>query len=451
MARPGCSRLSCRPVKQRLLNILFWSVISAAFIGPGTITVAASAGAGFGYALLWALVFSTLACMVLQESAARLSTVSGRNLGESLKLYLSTTLVGRLTVYLVLAAILLGCAAYETGNILGAVAGVSLVFDLPPAPVTLAIGVSAFALFWFGSTAQIARVMGCAVAFMGLCFVVTVLVIRPPLGELLTGALVPRIPRGAEMLILGLVGTTVVPYNLFLGSGLANTQSLREMRWSLGIAIGLGGLISMAVLVVGASIMGTFTFEALAEELAATLGPWAAGMLAIGLFGAGLTSAVTAPLAAAITARSMLAADRASAPWQDSGRYYRLTWMAVLFTGVGFSLVQLAPIPAIILAQALNGVILPLVAVFLLIIMNNIRLLNATAINSHRFNALMGLVVFSTIIIGITNLARALTRLLGIGLADENIIFFSSLAVSLAIAWPVVRLIQRLRLPASPA
>ena len=429
----------------RLRHILFWSVISAAFIGPGTVTVAASAGAGFGYALLWALLFSTIACMVLQESAARLSSVSGYNLGQALRLYLMDSLPGRLTVYLVLAAILLGCAAYQTGNILGAVAGVSLMLDLPPAAITLTIGVCAFVLFWFGSITQIARVMGCVVGLMGLCFLLTAVVIRPPLGELFAGALIPRFPTGSEMLILGLIGTTVVPYNLFLGSGLAHRQNLSEMRLSLCIAIGLGGLISMAVLVVGAAIVGEFTFQALADELSASLGPWAGWMLAIGLFGAGFTSAVTAPLAAAITARSLLAVDARSATWQDSGRGYRLVWIIVLLIGVGFGIAQAQPIPAIILAQALNGIILPLVAVFLLIMVNNRQLLGQGAINSQAFNALMGLVVLVTLLIGIANLARALSRALDIQMLSENAILLIATLTAAAVAWPMVGTIKRLR------
>ena len=70
---------------KRLLDVLFWSVISAAFIGPGTVTTAASAGAGYGFALLWALGFSTVACLVLQEASARLTLASGSDLGQALR------------------------------------------------------------------------------------------------------------------------------------------------------------------------------------------------------------------------------------------------------------------------------------------------------------------------------------------------------------------------------
>jgi len=74
-------------IKKRILNILFWSVISAAFIGPGTVTTAASSGASYGTALLWALLFSTLACLLLQEAASRISIVTGKNLGQSISDY----------------------------------------------------------------------------------------------------------------------------------------------------------------------------------------------------------------------------------------------------------------------------------------------------------------------------------------------------------------------------
>jgi hypothetical protein len=111
---------------KRLLDVLFWSVISAAFIGPGTVTTAATAGAGFGLQLAWALLFSTVACIALQEAVARLVIASGRGLGAAIR---STggTVLAALTGF----AIVLGCAAYEAGNILGGVAGAQLVLDLP--------------------------------------------------------------------------------------------------------------------------------------------------------------------------------------------------------------------------------------------------------------------------------------------------------------------------------
>lgn len=433
-------------MKNRLLQILFWSVISAAFIGPGTITTAASAGAEFGFALLWALVFSTITCIILQEASSRITTVSGVNLGQALREYLFDQFWGRVTVFVILTAIILGCMAYEAGNILGAVEGAALILEVPTQLLTIVIGVFAFTLFAVGSIKVIARVMGIVVAVMGLCFVTTSLIIQSSIGDLLSNGLIPRFPQGSGMLILALIGTTVVPYNLFLGSGIASVQSLREMRWSLGIAIGLGGIISMAVLVVGASIAGEFTFPSLAAELAQTLGDWAAIFLGVGLFAAGFTSAVTAPLAAAITARSLLERKNERTPrWEYKGWGFRIVWGTVLLVGLFFGLIKVQPIPAIILAQALNGIILPLIAIFLLLMANNVRLLSSSAINPRIYNLLMGLVVFVTVIIGMTNLFKALTRAFSVELVNDQVIGGSALVLTILLAWPAYRAIRKLR------
>lgn len=432
-------------MKQRLLNILFWSVISAAFIGPGTITTAASAGAGFGYSLVWALVFSTFACIVLQESSSRLTTVSGLNLGQAIREYLLDKLWGRVTAYFILAAILLGCVAYEAGNILGAVAGASLVLDVPYYVLTLVIGVLAFALLGFGSVGFIAKVMGIIVAFMGACFLTTAIIIQPSLSDIFREGMVPNFPAGSELLILALIGTTVVPYNIFLGSGLASKQSLSEMRWSLSIAIGLGGIISIAVLLVGASIAGSFTFEALADQLSATLGAWAAIFLGLGLFAAGFSSAITASLAAAVTAKSLLQDEVNLPKWNDGGSYFNAVWAFVLLIGLIFGLIRVQPVPAIILAQALNGIILPLVSIFLFLMVNNVQLLDKNTINGTTLNLMMGLVVFVTVIIGITNVTKVVTNVFSIDILDENIIVASSLLLSLLISWPVYIATKKLR------
>ncbi len=404
-------RIPSLTVRNRLLNILFWAVLSAAFIGPGTITTAASAGSGYGFTLLWALAFSTVACVILQEASARLTIASGKNLGEALKGRFNRSLAGRSASYLVLISIVLGCAAYEAGNILGSVEGARLIVDTSTVTLTLAIGLAAFLLLWFGSTKMIAQLLGIIVAVMGICFVSTAVIMQPPIGELLSSMFVPRLPTGAEILVIGLVGTTVVPYNLFLGSGLRHTQNIKEMRFSLSTAVILGGVVSMAVLVAGTSVAGEFTYEALAGRLGATLGSWASAFFGIGLCAAGLSSALTAPLAAALTARGMLG-NPTEAAWSDKGRYMRMVWGGVLLTGIIFGVLQVQPIPAIILAQALNGLILPFVAVFLLLVMNDTSLLGESTINTKFYNMLMGIIVLCTVVIGLTNVYKAIMKVL---------------------------------------
>ena len=393
---------------KRLASILLWSVIAAAFIGPGTVTTAASAGATYGLSLLWALLFSTAACLVLQEASARLTIVSGRNLGQALRDQYRAGPQKGAVLLLVLGAIVAGCAAYEAGNILGGVSGAVMVTGWPAHLLTLGSGVIAGALLWRSPPQTVARSLSLVVAVMGLAFLCTAVLQRPSLGEILRASLVPSMPRGAGLLILGLVGTTVVPYNLFLGSGIAAGQELRDLRLGLIVAVGLGGLISMAVLVTGTAVEGSFSFLALSEVLSLELGSWAANLFALGLLGAGLSSAITAPLAAAVTARSLLQEGGEDDRWSPTDWRYRSVWIGVLMVGLGFGLSGVRPVPAIILAQALNGFLLPLVSVFLFLAVNDRRLMGE-AVNGRLANVATLGVVWVAMLLGVTAVSRAVS------------------------------------------
>ncbi len=396
-------------LRSRLLNILFWSVISAAFIGPGTVTTAAKAGADFGLSLLWALTFATIACLVLQEASARLAIASGMDLGQAIWQQAVRGKRGYYIPVLVAFCILSGTAAYEAGNLLGAMVGTSLLFHLPSWTVVLVIGLVVAVILLIPSIKIIARLLGSLVAFMGIAFLVTSVAISPALPDIVMGLIKPVIPwnSGGTLLVVGLIGTTVGPYNLFLGSGISAGQSIREMRSGLAVAIVLGGVISMAVLVTGTAMAGDFTFPGLAGILDDYLGGAGTIILAAGLFAAGFTSAVTAPLASAVTVRSLFG-NRDPHKWETHSWRFRMVWMIILAIGLVFGMAGFKPVPVIIVAQALNGVILPVIAVFLFIVVNNPKIMK----NRHnRFpgNVLMTIVVFISLLIGMVGLLRALT------------------------------------------
>jgi len=395
---------------KRLLNILFWSVIAAAFIGPGTVTTAARAGSDFRFALAWALLFSVIACLVLQEASGRITVLTGKELGGAIRLRFGASRAGRWIPALVAAGLILGCAAYEAGNLLGGVAGMRLVVDVSPWLLTVIAGAAAAALLASGNTRWIARILGALVAFMGIIFVVTAIRLGPDLVELLGG--LARIPAGSTLLVLGLVGTTVVPYNLFLGSALARDCDLGEMRWGLGVAVVGGGVISLGVLVVGSALGGGLEYERLAAVLDERLGGGAGASLALGLFAAGFTSAITAPLAAALAARSLFGGD-GDERWSPRSARFRAVWLGVLIAGMAFGVADVRPIPVIILAQAFNGLLLPLVAVFLWMTMNDRQLLGDEGVNSVAQNVVMGAVVLVCILLGLRGVLAAIHGALG--------------------------------------
>ena len=401
-------------IKKRILNILFWSVISAAFIGPGTITTAASSGASYGTALLWALLFSTLACLLLQEAAAKISIVTGKNLGQSISDYFENRSSKTVVLLLVLGAILVGSAAYEMGNLLGAVEGIKLLFDIPSYMLVLVIGVIAAILLSIPSLRIVSTILGILVVIMGIGFLVTAIMVKPAFNEIIKGTFIPSFPGPqAGMLVLALIGTTIVPYNLFLGSGLSKKgQSLKEMRFGLSIAIVLGGIFSMAVLIAGSAISGTFSFEALAGVLQDMMGPAGKYLLGFGLFAAGFTSAVTAPLAAAVTLSSLFGQNKPE-KWRSASWRFRIAWILVLCTGIGFASLNIKPVPAIILAQALNGFLLPFVSIFLYVVIQ--KSLYRRTISNRISNALMLIVIYITLIIGLNSAVKAVTGLMAPG------------------------------------
>jgi Mn2+/Fe2+ NRAMP family transporter len=427
---------------KRFLQILFWSVIPAAFIGPGTVTTCASAGAGFGYALLWALTFSTIATVVLQEASARVTVVSGRNLAEAIRDRFRGGATGLLVLLLVLGAVVLGNAAYEAGNVLGASAGAALGSPVDARVATLLIGVVSAAVLWVGTPRVVTTVLAATVAFMGIAFLATAFLLRPPVGEVLRGSLVPAVPAGSGLLLLGLVGTTVVPYNLFLGSGIARGQNLRDIRFGLTVAVVLGGLISMGILVAGADVEGTFSYEAVSATLSTRLGGWGGPLFAWGLFAAGFSSAITAPLAASVTARGLFGQD--TDRWEPRGWRYRTVWMGVLAVGVGFGLAGIRPIPAIILAQALNGVLLPFAAVFLLVIVNDRGLMGDAGINGPAANAATTAVVAVTLVLGVSGVLRAAATTLG-RTATEGQILGTAAVIAALLLVPLFLWVRRAR------
>ncbi len=413
-------------MKSRILNFLFWLVIAAAFIGPGTVTTAASAGASFGYQLIWALVFSTFACAVLQEAAARVVIASGQSLSGAIKeQYTSKPLI-----YTIVVTVFLGCAAYEAGNILGAISGLALVITSIPVWVFTVIIVAVSALILFlDKISSVANLLGVLVAIMGFSFLIVAIQAKPNLPAALEGAFIPSLEGESVLLTLGLVGTTIVPYNLFLGAGLAKGQSVKQMRAGLIPSVILGGIISIAVVIVGAGLESSFSFENLFDYLKTNQGNGMAWLFAIGLFAAGFTSTITAALAGSFAIQSGFSNKEVS----NTRDWSLMKWWAlVLLVGLVFGVSGIKPIPVIILAQAANGFILPLIAFVLWIVLNNANSVGE-ARNSLLQNAFMAITVLVTSLLGIINVFKASHSVLGYNFTFEGAIVLGTVIPSFLI------------------
>lgn len=412
-------------MKRKILNYLFWLVIAAAFIGPGTVTTAASAGASFKYQLVWAMVFSIIACLVLQESAARIAIVSGKSLGKAIMQRFHK----RGVAWLIGGSILLGCLAYEAGNILGAISGLALIVTgIPQWIFTITIGIGAFIALFFGRSTNVANLLGVLVGIMGLAFMIAAFSAPLDISSLMKGAMIPSMPNDAIVITLGLIGTTIVPYNIFLGSSLAEGQDLKQMRSGLSASVIIGGVISICVILVGAQLDTSFSFNALYNHLLEQNGQAMAVLFGIGLFAAGFTSTITASMAGALTIKSV---HLQGENWNEKSKSYRLLWGAVLLVGVGVGLSGLKPIPVIILAQAANGLILPILTYAIWLIVNS-QLVGKHQ-NGWIANSFMAITLLVSTVLGLLNVLKASYSALGWGLEVQPIHIFSLVGAGLII------------------
>ncbi|HZY81892.1 MAG TPA: Nramp family divalent metal transporter [Cyclobacteriaceae bacterium] len=383
-----------------LSSVILWSVISAAFIGPGTVTTSVTAGSNYGLSLLWAVTFATFGCIALQELSARITIASGLTFGESLlkKFGLRN---GRILQWIVGGSVVFGCAAYEAGNILGAVAGLNLITGWSNTMLTILVTVVSGAVLWFKGKDLISNLMTALVVIMGVAFAALAFSQDFTLAALATSTITPVIPAGSEVIVLGLIGTTIVPYNIFIGAGISKGQTIPLMRVGLSISVAIGGAITAAILIAGISIENFDSFQEIAAAMSQQVGQWGAYALALGLFAAGFSSAITSPFAASLIATTVFGFK--------SQTNVRIVWLLVLLTGFVFGISGVKPIPVILAVQALNGLILPLITMYLIIIVNDVTIVPKGFSHGSRYNIILMVIMLAVSLIGISNIDKSLS------------------------------------------
>ena len=411
----------------RIKNVGPGALVAAAFIGPGTVTSCSISGATAGYTLLWAMLLSVISVIIMQSMAARLGIVSGMGLGEALREKFTSQGARILISILVIAAVFIGNIAYETGNLTGSILGIQAAFpaadnqtvkiaDNQTVKIVLALvlGVIAFALLFSGSYQRVENFLTALVVLMGVIFLICAFAAKPDWGAVFAGLFGFRVPDGGDwMTVAALMGTTVVPYNIYLHAASASTKwgktgdkedALANSRFDSIISIGLGGIISMAIIVCAAATIhatgGTIASGAdMAKALTPLLGSWATVIFGIGLFAAGITSTLTAPLAAAFASSGILG-------WGEDMKQtrFKVFWIIVLVFGI-FATCTLgaSPTQIILFAQAANAILLPVTGILLLIVANDANIMKEYK-NKTWFNILVVIVIAIFIFIAARNM-----------------------------------------------
>ena len=383
------------------------ALVTAAFIGPGTLTLCILAGVQHGFSLLWAMLLSGLITIFIQNTAARIAWTTRKGLAQSSLNQVVSPALKLALAALLISAIFIGNAAYEAGNLSGALLGLKGLFggntflfgELDTLPLLLGLIVGYLLLK--GNFKWLKQLLVAIVILMSLSFLLTAALTQPNLGEVLSGLFLPSFQSDEILTIVGLLGTTVVPYNLFLHSAMvaaSPNMSLEELRQDTLVAVGLGGVVSLSIIIAAASLEGNSLTNAadLGEALAPLCGAAAPEFMQFGFFAAGLTSALTAPMAAGFVVAECF-------QWSTKSWGYRLTALSVLLVGVAFTLLGAVPLEIIRFAQIANGILLPVIGLLLLFTVNNSSLMKS-ARPSFFQNAIFVFIELFFIFLGIKSL-----------------------------------------------
>lgn len=386
------------------------AIVTASFIGPGTVTTATRAGSSFGYAILWSVLFSIITTIVLQLMMSRLGIITQEGLGEAIREQFAHPLIKFAAIWLVAVSITIGCAAYISGDLLGTSLGLSALTGISEHTIAPIIGIIILLFGMSGSYKFIEKIMVVLVFVMGVTFITTMVVAKPDLGEIFKGAFVPGIPKGSIIMIIAMIGTTVVPYNFFIHASSApekwnDPSHLKAARWDTIISISVGGLITAAILITSATMIRGVDVRSAAElslQLEPLLGSWAKQFTAIGLFAAGFSSATASPLGAAMTLGSVF-------KWKGGfkDKRFKIVFAVIIIIGIITSGLGFEPMDVLLFAQALNGILLPAIAILILIVMNNKNRLGKH-VNSLKMNIIGGIVALVCTGLGLYSLIDAL-------------------------------------------
>ncbi|MGC4896270.1 Nramp family divalent metal transporter [Micromonospora sp. DT31] len=344
-----------RPVRGRLILLGPAFVAAVAYVDPGNFATNSTAGARYGYLLVWVVVAANLAAMLVQTLTAKLGLATGRSLPELCREHLPRPLNRIMWAQAELVAM-----ATDLAEVIGGAVALHLLFGVPLLPGGLIVGAASFAILALRARGfrtfeiAIAVLLGAIV----LAFAVNLVSAQPDASAAAAG-LLPRMQGTDSMLLAaGILGATVMPHVIYVHSALtpnrlpADGEAQRRvvakgLRIDVLIALGIAGAVNLAMLLVaassfhGTSIPGTDTLEGVHAGLATTIGTAAAVGFAVALLLSGLASTSVGTYAGEIIMQGFL---RRRVPLLIRRMITLLPALAVLAIGVD-------PTRALVLSQ----------------------------------------------------------------------------------------------------
>ncbi|WP_406314347.1 Nramp family divalent metal transporter [Streptosporangium sp. NBC_01639] len=368
-------------------------VVSMAYIDPGNFATNMSSGARYGYLLLWVIAAANLLAMFVQALSAKLGIATGRNLPQLCRDHLPRPLTMVLWVQGELVAI-----ATDLAEFIGGALALNLLFGIPLLPGAMITAVVSFVLL---GLAPRGRHRFEAVITGMLVIIVAGFAYQVLRSGSLAGAVDGLVPRlaGPDSLLMatGIIGATVMPHVIYLHSALTQDHgrisglraAVRASRADIAIALGVAGLVNMAMLTVAAA---TFhggdpgSLQAIHAGIGAILGPAAAVAFALALLSSGLASSSVGTYAGQVIMEGFL---RRRIPLTARRLITIVPAMMILSAGID-------PTRALILSQVALSFGIPFALVPLLAFTGNRRLMGALV--NHRRTTALGITVATVII-----------------------------------------------------
>lgn len=403
---------------QKLRNMGPAAIITSAFVGPGTITAATVAGVNFGYELLWAVAFSVISLIVLMEMSSRIGIIGNKNFIEAAIEIIPENKAWKTFVNVLVGLTVASVAfGFEAGNIIGSSLGLGDVLGSGQLVAALIVGVLALSTVLFGSTKALEKIMLMFVSLMGVLFLVTMVTVGPSIPKIFGGIFLPSIPTGGVVTTIALIGTTLIGINLILHSITSKdkwnkVEDLENAKFDILVNVLIGGLITISIIITSAAVLfdsGVVVDSPLvfAKQLEPVLGSWARIVGGIGIFAAGLSSAIAVPYTLGTIFSRLF-------HWEGGreSKQAKIIGAAAVIFGMVLAILNIAPIQIITAAQVTSGISLPFIAILLVIETNNKEMLGNHT-NTTLQNILGGIAVIITLGLGAWGLYGVFTRLFG--------------------------------------
>lgn len=389
------------------------AIVTSAFIGPGTITTTTIAGIEFKYSLLWAVLFSGIALAVLMEMAGRIGIISDHDITEATIASFPKSRAIELIIKGIIIVTLFAVAfGFEAGNLIGGSLGLADALNLPQWGAALILGGISLYAVAIGTAKTLEKLMSIFVGLMGFIFVLTMILVGPNYGEVLTG-FVPSIPEGATVNAVALIGTTLIGINLLMHAVTTaekwhGPEHLDDARFDINFNVAIGTVITIAIIVTSATVLyGTGTVVTspivFSQMLEPVLGDFARYIGDIGIAAAGLSSAIATPLVMKVVLARMF-------KWEPNDKRASLAAASAVVFGTIFAMFGTSPTQIIVFASANSGIFLPVVAILIMISANNKELMGEYK-NTLLQNILGALATLVTLGLGINSLMKFIENL----------------------------------------